>query len=205
LTLLALQRSYTRSAEMISVPTDALRILTDVSGTTPSPDTLRGLAISTHTFAPALETCSGVVPRIAIYSPGVSNTLRGHASHWHVFVRCWQHAWGLRLTLAFIQLALATHLEAAPRIGIYLPGVSNTLGGCASHWHLFARRWQHARGLRLALAFLYSPNVGNTLRGFAFQPDASNTLRGYTYMLTLAFILLVPGVSNTLGGCALCY
>jgi hypothetical protein len=54
------------------------------------------------------------------------------------------------------------------------------------------------------LAFLYSTDVGNTLRGCAFQPDASNTLGGYTYMLTLAFILFVPDISNTLGGCALC-
>jgi hypothetical protein len=147
-----MQRSYSRSAEMISVPTDALRILTDASGSTSSPDTLRGLAISTHTFVPVLATCSGVAPHIDIYSPGVGNTL----------------------------------------------------GGCASLWHLFVRCWQHARGPRLALAFLYSPDVGNTLRGCAFQPDASNTLEGYAYMLTLAFILFIPGVSNTLGGCALC-
>jgi hypothetical protein len=141
----------------------------DASGTTPSSDTLRGLAISTRTFA-----------------------------------RRWQHARGLCLALAFIRVALATHSGTAPRIGIYSPGVSNTLGGCASHWHLFARRWQHAQGLRLALAFLYSPDVGNTLRGCTFQPDASNTLGGYAYMLTLAFTLFVPGVSNTLGGCTLC-
>jgi hypothetical protein len=37
------------------------------------------------------------------------------------------------------------------RIDIYLPSVGNTLGGFASHWHLFVWRWQHARGLRLAL------------------------------------------------------
>jgi hypothetical protein len=67
------------------------------------------------------------------------------------------------------------------RIGIYSPGVGNTLGGFASHWHLFTRRWQHTRGLRLALASIrpalatrsgaspridiYSPGVGNTLGG----------------------------------------
>jgi hypothetical protein len=46
--LLARQRSYTRFAEIISVLTDALSILTDASGTTPSPDTLRGLI--THKY-----------------------------------------------------------------------------------------------------------------------------------------------------------
>jgi hypothetical protein len=151
-----------------SIPTDALRILTHASGTTPSPDTLRGLAISTHTFA-----------------------------------RRWQHARGLRLALVFTRSALATRSGAAPRIGNYSPGVGNTLGGCTSHWHLFARRWHHARGLRLILAFLYSPDDGNTLRGCAFQPDASNTIGGYAYMLTLAFTLFIPDVSNTLRGCAL--
>jgi hypothetical protein len=59
-------------------------------------------------------------------------------------------------------------------------------------------------GLRLVLAFLYSPDVGNTLGGCAFQPDASNTLGGYAYMLTLAFTLFAPGVINMLGGCVLC-
>jgi hypothetical protein len=46
------------------------------------------------------------------------------------------------------------------------PGVGNTLGGCASNWHLFARRWQHTQGLRLELASI-RPGVGNTLRGCA--------------------------------------
>jgi hypothetical protein len=82
---------------------------------------------------------------------------------------------------------LATRSGAAPRIGIYSPGISNTLGG-----------------LHLALAFLYLPDIGNTLRGCAFQPDASNTLGVYAYVLTLAFTLFIPGVSNTLGGYALC-
>jgi hypothetical protein len=139
---------------MISVHTDALRILTDASGTTPSPKTLRGLAISTHTFAPALSTCSGVASCIGIYSPGVGNTLGGctlhwhlfaqrwqHAqgctSHWNLFSRHWQHARGLCLALAFIRLALATRSGAAPRIDIYSPGVGNTLGGCVSHWHSY--------------------------------------------------------------------
>jgi hypothetical protein len=103
-TLLAQQRSYTHSAEIISIPTDALSILTDVSGTTPSPDMLQGLASSTHTFArrwqhaqglrlvfirPALATRSGAPPRIRIHSPNVGNTLRGRTLHWHSFTRCW--------------------------------------------------------------------------------------------------------------------
>jgi hypothetical protein len=46
------------------------------------------------------------------------------------------------------------------------------------------------------LAFLYSPDVGNTLTGYAFQPDASNTLGGYAYMLTLEFILFVPATRS---------
>jgi hypothetical protein len=77
--------------------------------------------------------------------------------------RCWQHARGLRLVLAFIYLTLATYSGAAPRIGIHLP------------------------------------DIGNTLKGGASQPNASNMLGGYTYMLTLAFAPLAPGVGNTLG------
>jgi hypothetical protein len=145
-TLLARQRSYTRSAERIFVSTDAVSILTDASGTTCSPDMLRGLATSTHTFA-----------------------------------RRWQHARGLRLALAFIRPVLA-----APRIGIYSPGVRNMLGDCASHWYSFVPalathsgatpcigihspwRWQHARGLRLVLVFI-RPSVGNTLEDCAFH------------------------------------
>jgi hypothetical protein len=128
-TLLAQQRSYTRS-ETISVPPDALSILTDASRTAPSPDMLRGLAISTQSFTPVLATRSGAAP---------SNPM------------------------------LATRSGAAPRIGIH------------------------------------SSSVGNMLESCAFQTDASNMLGGYAYMLALAFTLFVPGVSNTLGGCALCY
>jgi hypothetical protein len=89
-----------------------------------------------------------------------------------------------------------------------------------SNWHLFARRWQHARGLRLKLAFLRSC-IGNTLGGCAsnwhsFAPALTTrsgaapynpmlaTLGGYAYMLTLAFTIFVPGVSNMLGDSALC-
>jgi hypothetical protein len=78
--------------------------------------------------------------RIDIYSLGVGNTLGGCALQpdasnaqglclqanlsIHSFsTRCWQHARGLRLELASIR-----------------PCVDNTLGGFASHWHLFARR-----------------------------------------------------------------
>jgi hypothetical protein len=89
-----------------------------------------------------------------IYSPGVGNTLGGCVSNLHLFALRWQHARGLRLELASIHPALATRSGAAPRIGIYSPGVGNMLGGCASRWYLFVRRWQHARGLRLALVFV---------------------------------------------------
>jgi hypothetical protein len=37
--------------------------------------------------------------------------------------------------LASIHPALATRSGASPRIGIYSPGVGDTLGGFASHWH----------------------------------------------------------------------
>jgi hypothetical protein len=94
--------SDTRSAEIISILMDALHILTDASGTTPSLNTLRGLAISTHTFA-----------------------------------RCWQHARGLRLALAFIRPTLATCSGSTPHIGIHSPGVGNTLGGYTSYWHSY--------------------------------------------------------------------
>jgi hypothetical protein len=89
----------------------------------------------------------------------------------------------MRLTLAFIRPTLATRSGDAPRIGIHSPDVGNTLGDCASQWHLYVQRWQHARGLRLALVFIcptlatrsgdvprigiYSPDVGNTLGGCA--------------------------------------
>jgi hypothetical protein len=116
---------------------------------------------------PVLATRSGDAPRIGIHSPDVGNTLGRCASHWHLFAQRWQHARGLRLAIAFIRPALATRSGAAPRIGIYSPDIGNMLGGCASHWHLFARCWQHARGLRLALALLHSPDVGNTLGGCA--------------------------------------
>jgi hypothetical protein len=104
-----------------------------------------------------------------------------HPTHFRVSLfplihssRHWQHARGLRLELVFL-----------------CPGVGNTLEGCASNWHSFApalarrsgavpricilspQRWQHARGLRLKLAFL-RPCVGNTLGGYALQPDARN-------------------------------
>jgi hypothetical protein len=79
--LLARQHSYTRCAEIIFVPTDALNILTDASGTTPLSDTLRGLASSTHTFAPTLATRSGAMLCIGVYLPGIGNTLGGCASY----------------------------------------------------------------------------------------------------------------------------
>jgi hypothetical protein len=83
---------------------------------------------------------------------------------------------------------------------------------------LSPRRWQHARGLRLELAF-FRPGVGNTLGGctsnwHSFAPVLVTrsgaapynpmlaTLGGYAYMLTLAFTPLALGVDNTFGGCA---
>jgi hypothetical protein len=126
--LLAQQCSYTRSAEIISIPTDALSILTDASGTTPSPDMLRGLASSTHTFAPALATHSGAAPCIGIYSPrhwqyarglrlalvliypGVGNTLGACASHWYSFAP----TLATRSRAACSNPMLATHSGATP-------------------------------------------------------------------------------------------
>jgi hypothetical protein len=63
-------------------------------------------------------------------------------------------------------------------------GVGNTLGGCASHWHSFARRWQHARGLRLALAFIRP--------ALAIRSGAAPRIAIHS-----------SGVGNTLGDCAL--
>jgi hypothetical protein len=153
-----------------------------MSDTTPSRDTLRGLAISAYSFTRCWQHA------------------RGCALHWHSFTKCWQHARGLHLTLTFIYLTLATCSGVAPRlafihpmlatrsgpaphIGIHLPDVGNTLGGCALHRHSFIRHWQHARGLHLSLTFIYpmlatrsgavhcigihSPDDGNTLRGCA--------------------------------------
>jgi hypothetical protein len=99
--------------------------------------------------------------------------------------------------------ALATRSGVVPRIGILLP-----------------RRWQHARGLRLELAF-FCPSVGNTLGGCAlnwhsFAPalatrsgDAPRTgipspLRWqHAWGLHLELAFLRSCVGNTLGGCAL--
>jgi hypothetical protein len=108
-------------------------------GATSSLDTLRGLATSTHIFAPALATSSGAAPHVGIYSPSVRNMLGGCTSNWHSFTP-----------------ALATRSGAASHSGIYSPRrsqharglcleltlfrpcVCNTLGGCASNWHSFA-------------------------------------------------------------------
>jgi hypothetical protein len=86
---------------------------------------------------------------------------------------------------SYIRLGVGNTLEGcASRIGIHSPGVGNTLGGSALNWHSFApalatrsgaapricipspQRWQHARGMRLELAFLCL-SVSNTLRGCA--------------------------------------
>jgi hypothetical protein len=81
--------------------------------------------------------------------------------------------------LASIRPALTTRSGAAPRIGIYSPGVDDTLGGCASHWHLFARRWRHARGLRLALPSTLS-TVLRLLRFDIFRLDSNITYSKYS-------------------------
>jgi hypothetical protein len=71
------------------------------------------------------------------------------------------------------------------RIGIYLPGVGNTLGGYTSNWHSFAPALVTCSG-----AAPYNPMLA--------------MLGGYAYMLTLVSTLFVPGVSNSLGDSALC-
>jgi hypothetical protein len=78
---------------------------------------------------------------------------------------------------------LATRSGAAPRIDIYSPDVGNTLEGFASHWRLFARRWQHARGLHLTLASIrpaLATRLGASSRIGVFLPGVSNTLGGYS-------------------------
>jgi hypothetical protein len=116
--------------------------------------------------------------------------------------QCWQHARGLRLELAFLR-----------------PSVGNALGGCVSNLHSFApalatrsgaapricilspQCWQHARGLRLELAFLH-PSVGNALGGCVsnlhFFAPALATRSGAAPQICI----FRPCVGNTLGGCA---
>jgi hypothetical protein len=79
--------------------------------------------------------------------------------------------------LASIRPALATRSGAAPRIGIYSPDVGNTLGGFASHWHLFARRWQHARGLLLLAKSLdLSRGLSIAASAMSFRPISLGSL-----------------------------
>jgi hypothetical protein len=105
-------------------------------------------------------------------------------------------------------------LEASPRIGIYSPGVGNTLGGFASHWHLFARCWQHAQRLHLALASIrpvlatrsgasprigiFSPGVGNMLGGFASHWHLFDWRWQHGALPHIG--IYSPGISNALGG-----
>jgi hypothetical protein len=80
-------------------------------------------------------------------------------------------------------------------------GVGNMLGGYASHWHLFARRWKHARRLRLTLAFIHpalETRSGAATRFGIPLPRRWQHARGLR--LELAFLRL--GVGNTLRGCA---
>jgi hypothetical protein len=140
-----------------------------VSGTTPSPDTLWGLASSTHTFARRWQHARGLCLESAFLYPGVGNTLRGCSSNRHSFTPgvgntlggCASHWYSFAL-------ALATRSGAASRIGIHLP-----------------RRWRHARGLRLALVFIRH-GVGNMLGDCVLQPNASNAWGLRLTLLTLA-------------------
>jgi hypothetical protein len=94
-------------------------------------NTLGGCTSNWHSFAPALVTRSGAAPYNPVlatlggyaymltlaFTPlalGVGDTLGGCASNWHPSVP-----------------ALTTRSGASPRIGMYSPDVSNTLGGCA--------------------------------------------------------------------------
>jgi hypothetical protein len=120
-TLLARQRGYTRSAEITSISTDVLSILMDASGITSSPDTLWGLATSTHIFAPVLATCSGGRTSKRHSFILALATRSGAASHSGIYSpRCLQHARGLCLELT-----------------LFCPSVDNTLGGYASNRHSF--------------------------------------------------------------------
>jgi hypothetical protein len=59
-------------------------------------------------------------------------------------------------------------------------------------------RWQHARGLRLALASIF-PVLATRLGAAPYNPMLA-TLGGYAYMLTLTSLLFVPSVRNTTRG-----
>jgi hypothetical protein len=125
----------------------------------------------TDVFAAMQLTGPGVSLRLVMPIPlatklSIFKTRKEYASNWHPSVP-----------------ALATRSGAAPRIGIYSPGIGNTLGGCVSNWYLFARRWQHARGLRLALASIrpaLATRSGASPRIGIYSPDVSNLLGGYT-------------------------
>jgi hypothetical protein len=71
-----------------------------------------------------------------------------------------------------------------------------------SNWHLFARRWQHTRGLRLALASIH---LALAIRSGASPHISIHSPRHWQHArgLRLALAFLCPGVGNTLGGCAL--
>jgi hypothetical protein len=100
-----------------------------------------------------------------------------------------------------------------------LPGVGNTLGGCASQWCSFVWRWQHARGLRLTVVFIrptsatrsgaaphigvHSPRRWQHARGLhltlVFNRPVLATRSGATPRIGIPS----PDVGNTLEGCAL--
>jgi hypothetical protein len=84
-----------------------------------------------------------------------------------------------------------------------------------SNWHLFARRWQHARGLHLAFTSIrptlgtrsgaapridiYSPGVGNTLGGFASHWYLFAWCWQHARGLRLALITIRPALATRLG------
>jgi hypothetical protein len=133
---------------------------------------------------------------------GVCNTLGGFASHWHLFTpafatcsgasprigiyspRCSQHARGLSLTMAYIS-----------------PGVRNTLGGFASHWHLFAPAFATRSGGFASHWHLFAPafatRSGASPHIGIYPPQRSQHARGTSPRIGI----YSPSVGNTLGGC----
>jgi hypothetical protein len=147
-TLLARQHSYTCSAEIISISMDALSILTDASGTTPSP----GLAISIHLFVRRWRHARGLCLESAFIYPGVGNTLGGFALNRHSFTPdVGNTLGGFTSNRHSFTPVLATCSGVVPRINIHLP------------WH-----WKHTQELRLKSTFIYL-GIGNTLGGCALH------------------------------------
>jgi hypothetical protein len=93
-----------------------------------------------------------------------------HPTHFRVSLfplihspRCWQHARGLRLELAFLR-----------------PSVGNTLGGCASNWHSFTPALATRSGTAPRIG-IPSPQLGGCASNLhSFTPSVGNTLGGCT-------------------------